>query len=114
MIAAFDWTTVIPTIMSFVFGGGIVALVTAIFKVRPEAGQIVVTAAQGALLVQTGVIDNLKKEISRLNDELVEVKKMLSDRDKQILQLQTQLLTVRDNQDRHEKEIKQHVSDSVK
>lgn len=47
-------------------GGGIYALI----KVRPEAGQIVVSAAQGAVVVQTTVIDNLTK---RLGDAEVQI-----------------------------------------
>lgn len=52
-------------------GGGIVALL----KVRPEAGQVSVSAAQGAVIVQTGVIENLQREMARLRGEVDEVRK---------------------------------------
>ena len=108
---AFDYTPLLTGIISFVFGGGLVTAIVALYKVKPEAGQIVVTAAQGALLVQSGVIENLQKEISRLSIEVNDLKVKLSERDALILQLQGQLLSVKDNQDRHDKEIKQHVTD---
>lgn len=106
MMAAFDITSFLPGIISAVFGGSLVAGVVALYKVRPEAGQIVVSAAQGALLVQTGVIDNLKLEIKRLNDELVALKAQLADRDQQIMKLQMQIINMQSDQSRHDGEIK--------
>ncbi len=91
-----DW---LPGIVSTLFGGGIVAAIVALYKVKPEAGQIVVTAAQGALLVQTGVIDNLKKEIERLNGEVSDLKK-----ENQELRMRVDSLLT--NQVRHDGEIK--------
>jgi predicted RNase H-like nuclease (RuvC/YqgF family) len=106
MLAAFDFTPLITGIISFVFGGGLIAAVVALYKVKPEAGQIVVTAAQGALLVQTGVIENLQREIQRLGTEVESLKVKLSERDSLIMQLQTQLLSVTNNQTRHDTEIR--------
>lgn len=42
--------------------GGLVGAVVALVKLRPESGQIVVTAAQGALVVQSGVIESLRNQ----------------------------------------------------
>lgn len=106
-ILAMDYTPLLTGIISFVFGGGLVTAIIALYKVKPEAGQIVVTAAQGALLVQSGVIENLQREITRLSGEVESLKVKLSQRDELILQLQTQLLSVRNNQDRHDAEIKE-------
>lgn len=103
---AFDYTPLLTGIISFVFGGGLVTAIIALYKVKPEAGQIVVTAAQGALLVQTGVIENLKKEVERLNTEVIELKQSLNQRDALILNLQSQLLSIQSNQARHDQEIK--------
>ncbi len=105
-ILAMDFTPVLTGIISFVFGGGLVTAIIALYKVKPEAGQIVVTAAQGALLVQSGVIENLQKEINRLGVEVEGLKTKLGERDAIILQLQLQLLGVKTNQDRHDAEIK--------
>lgn len=49
---------------------GIAALITVLWKVRPEAGQVVVTAAEGAVVVQSGVIKELKDELFRVHSEL--------------------------------------------
>ena len=112
-ILAFDYTPLLTGIISFVFGGGLFTAIVALWKVKPESGQIVVTAAQGALLVQTGVIENLQKEILRLTVEVNDLKKSLIERDVLIAQLQRQLLNVRDNQDRHDTEIKGCIADKI-
>lgn len=108
---AFDYTPLLTGIISFVFGGGLIAAIVALYKVKPEAGQIVVTAAQGALLVQTGVIENLKKEVQRLNDEVNGLKTKLEARDQLVLQLQAQIIQMQGDQNRHDREIKAHIKD---
>lgn len=50
--------------------GGLIGGIVALYKMRPEAGQITVSAAQGALIVQTGVIDTLRFEIKRLTEHV--------------------------------------------
>ncbi len=106
MILAIDYAPILTGVVSFIFGGGLVTAIVALYKVKPEAGQIVVTAAQGALVVQTGVIENLQKEIIRLGVEIEELKKKLGERDQQIIILQSKLLAVSTFQDVHEKQIK--------
>jgi len=54
-------------------GGGVLGGLYALLKLRPEAGQITVSAAQGAIIVQTGVIENLQKEITRLSQHHTEL-----------------------------------------
>lgn len=99
MIAIFDWSNLIPGIISAIFGGGVVGAFVTLIKARPEAGQIVVTAAQGALIVQTGVIENLQREIVRLNQEL-------ADANDEIRILRQQIASLLANQIRHDVEIK--------
>lgn len=48
-------------------GGGLVALL----KVSADRGKIVVEAAQGAVIVQTSVIDDLHAELARVKSEMV-------------------------------------------
>ena len=60
----------IPVIIALIGTGGIGGAIVAFLKVRPEAGQIAVTASQGALVVQTGVIDTLNKENVNLRNRL--------------------------------------------
>ncbi len=99
MIAVLTWETFVVPAITFIFGGGIVTAYQAFYKVKPEAGQIVVTAAEGALIVQTGVIGNLNKEIERLHTEIAELKKENE-------QLRASLAAVLTQQKRHDKEIK--------
>lgn len=61
----------IVTVLGYLLGsGGLLGSVYLLIKLRPEARQITVVAAQGALIVQTGVIDALREEINRLNDKI--------------------------------------------
>lgn len=110
MIAAFDWQALVPIIISTLFGGGLVALITALYKVKPEAGQIVVTAAQGALIVQTGVIENLRTEIERISKEaeekIGELQSALKQANVEIIRLNDIIGTMKVCQDRHELEVK--------
>lgn len=111
MIAAFTWSGLVPLIISTLFGGGIVAVISALYKVKPEAGQIVVTAAQGALIVQTGVIENLRKEIERISKEaeekIRELEKALRQANQEIGRLTEILRTMKACQDRHDTEVKE-------
>lgn len=67
----------LPYIISAIMGGGFLSGVYALLKLRPEAGQITVTAAQGALIVQTGVIESLREELQRLAGEIQELRQEL-------------------------------------
>lgn len=50
-----------------VFGsGGFAAAIIAFYKVRPERDVLVVKAAEGVVVIQTGLIDKLQKEIARV------------------------------------------------
>jgi cell division protein FtsB len=62
-----DWAPVAGLIALVVgLGGAVVALL----KLRPEAGQITVIAAQGAVVVQQGVIETLQTELDRYGERL--------------------------------------------
>jgi hypothetical protein len=58
-LAAIDMTTVLVALL----GGGFVSGVTALLKFKPEKDAVVVSAAQGAVVVQSGVIDALQEEL---------------------------------------------------
>lgn len=60
---------IVTLVVSVIFSGGLVGGVVALLKLRPESGQIVVTAAQGAVVVQSGVIDDLRQELQNLRAE---------------------------------------------
>lgn len=59
-------TTVVTLVIGLIGVGGIGGAIVAIAKLRPEAGQIVVQTAQGALIVQSGVIESLTEELERV------------------------------------------------
>ncbi len=59
-----------PYVIAALGGGGLFGAVIALLKLRPEAGQITVVAAQGALVVQQGVLDNVLNENKRLRDQV--------------------------------------------
>ena len=94
-----NWALILQSAVGVLFGGGLLTALIAFFKLRPEAGQIVVTAAQGALIVQSGVIDDLNSEITRLKAVIVE-------QDKEISALKQRLKFVEDNQKTHDIEVK--------
>jgi chromosome segregation ATPase len=50
----------------FALIGGIIGAILAIFKLSPERQSIFITTAQGAVVVQAGVIDDLREEIQSL------------------------------------------------
>lgn len=61
---------IVLIVIALIGGGGMVGGITALLKIRPEAGQISVSAAQGAVIVQTGVIENLQREMARLREQV--------------------------------------------
>ena len=69
MLAA-ELTDYVPVIIAIVGSGGVIGAIVAFLKVRPEAGQIAVTAAGDALVVQTGVITTLREENRQLRERL--------------------------------------------
>lgn len=72
-----EYLQIIQIILGFLLSGGFLAGIYAILKIRPEAGQITVVAAQGAVVVQTGVIDSLREEMARLRTEVTELRQEL-------------------------------------
>lgn len=52
-----------------ILGGSFVTGLVALRKVKPEKDAIVVSAAQGAVVVQSSVIDALQEELDRARDE---------------------------------------------
>src|SRR5438034_58175 len=65
-MALYEW---LPGIITAIFSGGIGASIVAWYKVPAERGQIVVTAAQGALIVQTGVMTLMRQDLERVSND---------------------------------------------
>lgn len=74
-------TTILLVITAIVGSGGILGAVVAFFKLRPEKDSIVVTTAQGALLMQTGISAELRKDNERLKERVHELEQRVADRD---------------------------------
>lgn len=99
---------IILTVIGFLGSGGILGGIYALLKLRPEAGQITVTAAQGAVVVQTGVITNLQDEIARLNNKVDQLEMENSAREeaheesrKRIIELEYNLKVLQRSSDRN-------------
>lgn len=59
----------VPLVVGLLSTGGLLGGIVLLLKLRPEAGQIVVTAAQGAVVVQAGVLRDLEIENTRLSNK---------------------------------------------
>jgi hypothetical protein len=65
--------------------GGVVGAIIALLKFRPEAGQMLVTTAQGVVILQTSVVESLQKELIRLGKELEELRVECREREHELL-----------------------------
>lgn len=61
LAAGVDLTTVLVALL----GGGLFSGIGALLRFKPEKDAVVVSAAQGAVIVQSGVIDALQEELAR-------------------------------------------------
>lgn len=65
-----EWIPLIQAVITFLFGGGCVGLVTLVWKIRPEAGKIVVDAAKGVVLMQSRVLEDVRLELKECREQL--------------------------------------------
>jgi anaerobic glycerol-3-phosphate dehydrogenase len=72
-IAALDLTPLIAAVL----GGGMFGGVVTLLKFPKDRDAVVVSSAQGALIVQSGVIDALQEEIARLKARITELESEL-------------------------------------
>lgn len=82
----------LPYIIQLLLGSGFLTGLYVLLKVRVEAGQITVTAAEGAVIVQTGVIDSLKAELERLEKKIT---KLENEKNEEIKNLQEENTALR-------------------
>ena len=77
--------TVVAVLIALLGGGGLAGGITALLRARPETGRLIVEAAEGAVVVQSGVIDALRTELGSMRAELdtlrEELDVTLADRD---------------------------------
>lgn len=60
----------VQLVVAILGSSGVLDGIYALLKLRPESGQIVVTAAQGALVIQSGVLEQLQRENERLRQRV--------------------------------------------
>lgn len=77
-----------------VMGGGFLTGVVALLKFKPEKDAVVVSAAQGAVVVQSGVIDALQEELARARSERDEARKNCEAAEVKVTYLRRQLKSV--------------------
>lgn len=82
----------LPYIIQLLLGSGFLTGLYVLLKVRVEAGQITVSAAEGAVIVQTGVIDSLKAELERLEKKIT---KLENEKNEEIKNLQEENAALR-------------------
>jgi hypothetical protein len=63
--------TTAVTLLVGLFGGG---TVVALLRIGPDRNKVVIEAAQGAVIVQTSVIDDLQEELARVKAVLTEIR----------------------------------------
>jgi anaerobic glycerol-3-phosphate dehydrogenase len=69
--------TLVPLLVAVIGAGGVVGSIAAYRKVQPEKDSIVVTAAQGALVIQAGVLDELRQELGRCHERIEDLTREL-------------------------------------
>ncbi|HEY2455583.1 MAG TPA: hypothetical protein VGI71_23810 [Scandinavium sp.] len=70
------WIPYIVGVIIAIFGGGGLA---ALIRARPEGSKIVVDAAQGAVIVQSGVITDLRHQLRDAQDQIDELRGHISE-----------------------------------
>lgn len=56
----------ITIVIALIGGGGLVGGIVALLRLKPDVARVTVSAAEGAVIVQSGVIKSLQDEIARL------------------------------------------------
>lgn len=65
--------TVTYVLAALVGAGGLAGSLLAFLRLKPERESIIVTAAQGAVVIQSGVLDDLADELRRTQEQFAEL-----------------------------------------
>lgn len=76
---------IVLLIVGILGSGGVVGAIVALLKFRPEAGQLMVTTAQGVVILQTSVVETLQKELMRVGKELDDLRVECREREDMLL-----------------------------
>ena len=86
----------ITPILVALLGGGFVAGLVALLRFRVDKDAVIVTAAQGAVIVQSGVIDALQEELQRARADRNEAQQKTAALEQEIERLKTELKKAKD------------------
>lgn len=89
-------STLVTAVITGLLGSGFGATVVALFRVNADRGKIVIETAQGAVIVQTGVMAELRAELNRLKEELVALR---AERDTEVDRLRGEVVALREARD---------------
>lgn len=81
--------SLVGPVLLVLLGGGLLAAIASFRKAPAEKQAIIITAAQGAVVVQSGVIEDLREELDRAHSQIAtlteelhaEVSRLRSERD---------------------------------
>lgn len=91
--------TLIQLAIAVLGGGGLIAGIVAFLKLRPERDSIVVTAAQGALLIQSGVVDELQEQLKEMRAELNRSRSTIDEHQREVTILRREVDQLRSERD---------------
>ncbi|HEX2578682.1 MAG TPA: hypothetical protein VHK88_20225 [Aquihabitans sp.] len=83
--------TMLTTILAVLGGGGLLTAFAVWRKAGPESSQILVDAASGVVLIQKGVIDDLRADMDVRDRRIDAIEAALVDRDTRIKALEAAL-----------------------
>lgn len=66
------------TVLTILGGGGLIGGLVALFRLRSDTARTTVSAAEGAVIVQSNVITNLQNENTRLREANEELRELLA------------------------------------
>jgi cysteine synthase len=66
-------SNIVPIVVALVGSSGIIGGIGMFLKLRPERDSLVVSTAQAALAMQTGITDNLRSELERATERLARI-----------------------------------------
>jgi cell shape-determining protein MreC len=79
-------TAVVALIIGVCGGGGLAALL----RIRADRGKVVIEAAQGAVIVQTSVIEDLHTELARVKADVATLRSEATDRGQEMARLRAE------------------------
>lgn len=94
VLAAFEITPILVAVL----GGGFVTGLVALLRFRVDKDAVVVSAAQGAVVVQSGVIDALQEELARARKDRDDERARVVALETELAKLKEQLNNVRPTQ----------------